>query len=741
MAIVFLIPIILITSCGKEELTVLDVPFEDLQSSYYVLHDVTVEIPAERYTDLVVSRTDDQLVLADDPIFAELVNGSILISDPQTDKEDFILRRVVSAVNSGGQITLSTEAATHIDAYEEFYLNTRYESIIGLRSSNDFAVVDNQKVDQMFANVGDPGQSAFSLSPVYEFDGQINFEAIHPHTAYRYFGPCMGSISCFNNINKEDKNGNGYYDVVDAFFNNQLVADNTKNGLYTISFDNAGIKKIGIKYGTSLSTMGAVELDPMETPAQIRSKIIAATKQSKKNQPKSGLNIFYTPTPLTFWGGFTVTIPAAPILDFEMESSMAAELVAVFPERIDMQMGHLNWNSTVPDVDMDFKFTQNGTSVSPTKIFENASVNVYAGIDGSATLKFGVAIGAAITAGEGNKAGLSMGALMEFSNYYTLSGLIGVKATDVLNSQSGGSLTFEGSVCFDMGIDYDFSVFVDANLGPFIGDFFDVKLTAPKGQLGLSKFSMMSLLMPYTPDKGLCLDVTPCNNSVAQTLNIGLNDQDNYRIEFNISNTELKNELYRLIVKSGGETINLNGPYAYGEDHIEDLMGDNEKIRAGLLDGTIQVEVFDINVMCTASFAASEVGFVVSCDQSIYETSTISSGGVFDITNVAGDVITYFTKEQAQEYCANLVSATVPKDVLIDLLRDLPCVVPTGFVLPDNEGNRIVDSNKAFIWIPEEPNGHNLLIIEFIYKPGSDDERKFTTARASESVYAPLICM
>src|SRR5690606_18819280 len=105
----------------------------------------------------------------------------------------------------------------------------------------------------------------------------------------------------------------------------------------------------------------------------------------------------YFPTPLTVWG-FSVTIPAAPIFDFTMNAAIGASFRAVFPNRVKIQMGHINWNSSIPSADVDFKFTNNGYLVGAGNIFENGAINFDLGASGSAKTRFGLSIGAAITA-------------------------------------------------------------------------------------------------------------------------------------------------------------------------------------------------------------------------------------------------------------------------------------------------------------------------------------------------------
>ncbi len=651
-------------------------------------------------------------------------------------REDFLLRRVIEIEKSGVTIELKTAFATLPEAFTEYYINSEFDHFVSVRSENDFESVDAATTNSLFNNIGDPGQSAFSLSPIFEFVGNIDIEAIHPHTAYKYFGPCMGDSDCFNAIEKVDANNNHFWDIVDDFFEGNLESDSLKNGLYTISFKNFGIKKVGISYGTKNGTGNPVGFDITDTPEQIKNKMVLATKQDKKNQPPNGLGLKYFPTPATFWGGLTVTIPVAPILSFDMNSSMSAELIAVFPERIDVRMGHLNWNSTFnPSLDIYFKFTQYNHVVNASKMFENPSVNLGVGLDGNATLNFGVAIGAAITAGEGNNAGVSLGALVEMSNYYSVSGSTGVRATDLFNWQNGGSLTWFGKGCVDMGLDYDFSVFFDANLGPFFGDYFDKKFTAPKNFVGLSKFSMTQFLPNYSPGEGMCFEITACDATVPDIMNFGLLENNVLQVEFMFSNPVLANELYRLEIKGNGANSILNGPFEYGKLYEVQIIDAEDEIISALVTGTLTAELEDINVGCKKTVDNSEIGFLVSCDNPPYRDLVQELTGTHSIIDIVGDEVYYFNR---QAYLL-LGDTKATKAEIEAFLGDYPCVNSTGYLLPEGNGYKSINSNKTFVWIPVLPNGDDVLVIEFENMSGSGKIKKFTTTRASESLMAVVV--
>ena len=45
--------------CGKESVNILDIPFEELESSYYVIANGAIEIPSDKYDNLIIQRSSN----------------------------------------------------------------------------------------------------------------------------------------------------------------------------------------------------------------------------------------------------------------------------------------------------------------------------------------------------------------------------------------------------------------------------------------------------------------------------------------------------------------------------------------------------------------------------------------------------------------------------------------------------------------------------------------------------------
>ena len=729
-----------LAACQKEKLTVRDVPFDELTASYYVLDERTIEIPADQVNSLILSRKEDAIELSDDPIFADLTEGSIIVTELGTPHQDVILRKVLEINRNGQQVSVRTEPARIIEAFSEFYFNSQFEDIYSFKTGGtSLSTVESETSTQMFQAFNEEESSLITIWPIYEFDGQVSFEAIHPHTAYKYFF-CNNDDVCFKNIDKTDVSPmNGYYDVVDQAFNNNLIDSLASNGFYTITYSNFGLKRIGLAMGTKKEGGGSIVFDEGSSVEVLEGLIRSSLKQESTEDPKDVLNLKYISTPATFWGLFTVTLAMTPVLDFTLNAAVFQSIDLTFPNRVNIVMGHINWNSSFPSAQVDFRVTRNGKSESLSHLTENGTVNATAAVEGEMQAKMGLGVGAAISAGEANNTGVSIGALLEVAMYFKIFGGFGARFSDVLNQQTGGNIETSGRLCMDAGLAYDAYLFTDANLGPYVGNFFDYKLRLPKERFGIKNFSIYSGIDIYQDGVGVCYGFNGCDSIKIDILNFGLDDEDRLGLELKIDNPALSNNNFRLKLKTSQGDFIIGTTYNYGEYYSTIITQGRDAILNEILDGKLKGEIEDINNNCSMPFNSDHYGFLVSCTDPPYENNEHDLG--ITQSDLVGNEITYFERNDAVAHCTEKQSKLIDEEALKNLLQDRPCVNPTGFLIENIDGTSKSNSNKAYVWIEQKENGDQIMAIEFDLKPGQGLTKSFTTEAASSSVKAMAVCV
>lgn len=734
--------------CSKEEFGILDVPFDELQSSYYVLGENTIEIPSEKYTELIVARDTNSLVLSQDEILNNLKVGSIIITAPDVLPENLILRKVTSITEGEDVLEVSTVSARVVEALSEYYIDSEFSSFVRGRSDEDLSSVDMSDMNSMFSNVA-KSDDIFKFSPVYSFDGKPSFTAIHPHTAYKYFGPCNGDKDCFDNISKVDSDFNSFYDVVDDFFNNSLNQDLNKNGLFTIAIKDFGLKSVGVKYGTSKGTGGPVDIDPQDTP-EVTLQKISSSKKKGETEKEGALNLKYFLTPATVWV-FTVTIPAAPIVEFDADVAMSAQFDVTFPNRANVTLGHLNWNSSVPSLDQDFSIKDNGVAVGLGHFFENPSASFYMGIEGKATVKFGAGIGVAISSGEPNTNGISIGGMFEFANYYTLEGNLGFKVVDILNNGPLDDTNFFGEICFDSGFTYDISLFTDSNFSFIIGDFFDAKVTLPKALIGLKDFSMMQFIEPYATDKGVCVGFNlACDGITQQFFSIGFeegiatllfryNDPiglgANYEVELDLNESGLGTTITETT------KIKVLGDYSFNEQHSPTINKKLDELKLAIQENRLKVKVTPKDIGCDQTFDIVDPSISFNCQGTDFSSmfKRVSEGTYILFPDIFDNAVYYYDSLTCVNLCSQQGGPTLPTSLEIRL-NSIDCMNPSGIILQKENDFLKFNSEKLYARIPVQPNMHDAVEVTLKLEGGKNKVESIKTVSLSKSTLAPCAC-
>ncbi|MDF1697622.1 MAG: hypothetical protein P1U56_17385 [Saprospiraceae bacterium] len=729
---------LLFNGCSKEEFSVVDVPFEELESSYYILADQTIEVTDDRYDELVLSKQGEVLNLKDDPLFDNLKVGSIIVSSLDVAEDRLLFREIVAINSSGSTIETITKPANIVKAFKEYYFNSEFSNLISVRSDYDikaiFDVADN--VLDLLAKAFIP----IPFDPNFALSGKPTFEAIHPHVAYKYFG-CDNPPNCLQGIDTTDiMPRNGYYDVVERFFTG-LDKDINKNGLFTFTLKDFRIETLSasVSIGEALTSEY-----PYGDPQAVFNLFAQQQVDNIGSYFPSDLKLKYFPIG-SFFGIVNIAAVIGPEFGgFAKSASAYFEVNATFPNKADLKMGHLNWNTTSdPNFDFDIQLLQqlpnNKTKVvSYSYLIEDGQVNATLGAKGEVGYSFGIGVGAALAFGEPNYAGEALGALADVSAYVNFNGHIGVNFTDLF-TVGGGTADPFGNICFDTGVKFGAKFFFDENVvGTVFEELFqlDVVIPIPDDLLPIKKFSFLKYFEGYTDD-GLCLGSDGCAVTSQTYFNMGVTDQE-LGIEFKHTNNKIPNEKYEVELVAGSNKYKLSGEYEFGE-------AVNTFLSAGVLEvleaydaGTLKINVIAPMLNCSKTFDQSEVGLYFPCPFGLFDSPSGTIPFV-EFDDIALSLQYYFLKENSSKHCQSLGKKQMSKDAIIEKLNTA-CINPTGFLIANESTYIKVNSHQMYVWIPEEEDGKNILEIDLDATSSGNVIKATRTKISSKSIYAPCLC-
>lgn len=733
---------LLLSGCGKEELGIENIPFDEIESNYYFLNESTIEVPTEVIGEMIISKNGDDVVLKNDPIFDALTEGTILISDPDVSREDALLRRVVSFQRFDDRIELITAPSNLIEAYERYYINSDFDNTI--RPRKDFDIksifgVGDKLLDTVFNGLYSSGILPLKINPTFTLTGKPKIETLHPHDAYIFFSAkCNGNINC--NINKADLNGNNIWDEVENYFGGVETIEET--GLYTITFKDFGIEAMSGEVDFADLVNPPNSSTPSETLfSQIQN---SPAKTESTPVPDGSLNFKYFPA-FSLWGVLNLTIPIGPEFSTKSSSaSMYALLEILFQNRADIQIGHVYWKNKIPSTAFDVQatttdFNGNVSSVPFSSLVESPNVILTMGAKGSLEYTFGVGVGAALTIGEAQYAGISSGGLISVGLYSKLEGDVGIKFTDLLNTNGGGSSTVAGSVCLDMGIDFDFSIFVDDNAPvDLLDDWFDTKIPIPTAITPVDKVSFMQVIPGYQSGKGICYGLGPCDDIELERFDIGFTSGE-LELEFEFSSSPaIAAESYTIELVRPGKTTPIDGSFSFDEEYDFTISNEVAFWSEALYKGTLKVKISIAPLMCNKEFGVDNFGVFVDCN---LPTAIDTDGDLAERwINPAGKLLHYFTYEDAELVCEKKGMKLAHKGIIQADFVDADCLNPTGFLFPYEGENIMVSSNESYIWVPMQNGEKKILKIEYEFKNTQRKFKSFTVTEPSESVIAPCVC-
>lgn len=728
------------SGCQKERLEVSDLPFEQLESSFYKLSPETIEIDHQDLVNQIISKDTESIVFNNSESIDQLQVGSILVSSLDAPSSEFICRKVLAKNVSGNRIEFMTERATIVQAYDSYYFNSEKSNLVQLRE-------ESLDIKDLFDDIKDPLNAGLNtlwgsavgvgdLEFTFGFVGTMAFEAIHPNTFYEFACGCIPDTT--------DNDENSIWDEVERELeiNEAYIADVMDLGFYTAKLNQFGIGEMSLKVTFGSVGISATDLDPGFNATSTAS-ILAEMKEtdlSTLSEDGSALNLYHVPTPITV-GAVSVFFSAGPLIEISGKMSGFIGATLASPSRIDIQFGHVNLYKILRDPNLSFSDLNPAEVIIPDvkilgggqagDVFSDLVVHGQVGGNGSATMKLGANIGLSAGGGEATLNGFAAGIVAPVGIEASLNG-VGT-ATMQLYPFDYNSLAYHGEICGDIkaGI-LDIKTFSDLNIsGVTVDNYFDVAISLADLSIGVPDLSL-SLLQGadnYTSN-GICFRVTSCDDFVIERMNVGIDANNNLNLEFKILNEQPTNYTLAFRKKDGTE-IAIPGTYEMGTLYKNIPWITSEiQVLAGILVTEGDFVVISTPLNCEKKFPASDVNVVSQICSLPFELST-ASNQVYNYTNAAGQSISYYKYDESETYPS--------LGAITNLIANITtCNNTSGFFIKDASGFKYGNANKNYAFVNE--SGTDQLLVYTIEFDGNGQpycDCNFDTF--SEDIYAPKL--
>jgi|GEM_PF-4351034 len=742
--------------CSKEELSIYDVPREEQRSSYYELADRTIELNAEDLSGSIIEKEDYKLTLRSVDKFADLEVGDVLITDLTIPNEECILREVLTIERSADRIIVTTQPSTVLKAYSRFRIDSNLPGIIQVRDGYAIgpAFASLASVfNQVLAAFKKAELISYSISGKVKLNGEIGWVAEHPNDIYIYENLCPARENCTFSENELDSDGNGVYDVVETYFDNDFSDEIYRQGYYELRVSNFQIEELQFSAGKSVRTE---EKGADDIYKEIKSYTTAVTTGMQDD----GNNLNYILTPGLNVGVFGVNFTWGPIISSLVNAKLTANLSLKDSDVVDIILANYQVNGEEAESTASFRFEKNGMPSSFSELIGSSRLDIGVGISGSIVNKYGIAVGMALTVGEATTAGVSFGAVFEAGFYMGIpKAEVGIKVVDLLQAKGPTTWDFSGSICFDAGLFYDFKLFTDANLIiSSIPDELDVKVKFPKEAFGLTNFSFLQFFddapnnLVSVTSKGICFTTkVECQQitlvDVAVSSIASPPEGNSATVDFRVDNPLNPSGTYEIAIDAGGTSFSLgavNETFFYGETYNVAVADPTGAIDIAYVNNQLSLVVSDQTYDCSKFLDQSQFAFLVNCDaenETKLETNTNSLDEVRVINDALDNPVTYFSFEAAKSHCAQLTTGLMTAAEALQYLED-HCVNPTGYIL-NQQIEEIIERDEIAIWVqPPNDSQSNFLKARIGFENGErrllDIETEF---KPSQSVFAPCLCV
>lgn len=748
--------IILIGSCGKEPLDIRDVPFEDLESSYYELAPNSIEVPHSVIASHLISKDDLSISFSSSDILESVKVGDIIVSSIDAPPLEFICRKVLEVNNNGGTINFSTKRATIVEAYDSFYFNSEKQNVIQVRNeTKDITTLFNSIEDGVDASlktligaIVTGGSADFS----FKFEGSLELIAIHPNDFYE--ATTNVPLTAQDTL---DDNGNNIWNIVETSLginpSNQM--DVMELGFFTAKMLNFGLQTMSLNLKMGISgSVGDLDANFNQFNTGDALTALQGLNGTVPSLSSSGdVNLLHVPTPLTV-GAASVFFSAGPLI--EADGALACFVGATLTSgaRVDIQLGHLDlhnilnspiltladlnpFNIIVPEVAL----FEAGTTNSGADLFSDIVVTGNVGGSGQASLRLGANVGMSVGAGEPTTSGIAAGFIAPIGIEASLCGE-GVFSKQLYPFDNEGG-SFSGHICGDIkaGI-FDIATFTDANLqGSDLADFFDYTMSLANLLPGFPdlSFSLLQGAEGYTAGNGddcsagICFENSECTSISVETFNLGILDNDDLELEFKFLNPEPV-EFELVFRKDGGDEVSLPGTYMTGvlyQDISWDAGNELVTVAGAVVGGELVIKPTSNTFNCEKAFPNAVINTSSSNCSNPFEASFVEDD-IHSYVNPVGQTITYHKYDPNADY-PNLGAVTN------FIANQSGCVNTSGFFIKDADGFKHGNASQNYTFISVADGRNELLEFSIEYDSEGNAYCDCEFATYSEDIYAPKI--
>jgi hypothetical protein len=732
-----------IASCSKEPLSIKDVPLAEVESSWYELSDNTLEIQANEYDDIVLSRSESSISLRNNEMTSALKVGDNLVASWDVPREKILLDEIVEINTDGSTINITTVPTTMIKAYKNFYIDSEKSNVIGLRTEI-FNLNDNSEKISLLASSLISSYARIrvpQLEPEIKMNlsitGILNFKNAHPNTMYE--------DKCQCNAIPNDSNNNGVYDVVETAFN--ISEDDIddegyyKTGFYTIGIEDFGFAEFGL--GASI-TKPKVKIGEFYQNGDPGDKLLSAkdlykkireTKEEPKSIQEALLDFTHIPTPLTV-GPAGVYVTIGPLFDPVLKGAAFASFVAINDKKFDIVLGHVNLMEdkqviSVSDlanvIDLNFIFkNKDGSRASVSDLFSGIETKFTVGVKGELSCKVGINFGVSLGVGAPKTAGAASGMIMPFGIKPFIKGSMVASTNDLSSFVTFDfeNIDISGSdICtgIEMGI-FDYIAFTDTNFPiPFTtGKEFDYAIKLPK--TGLLPDLVWNVLEPFTgnPD-GLCLCEAGALTALLDVEKFEYSISGNVAgFDYKVDNVGLEHDLY---IYNGTDTLLIENNIPLAKDTSNLITVSPEWVEY-LNNKDFQILV-NVGGECEKVYDATQASFAqFGCLEYETEVSNPSETLAKNSPNYSNALL--MTNSTAKDQFSLLSPVDTEIYIRDKIENEGSCLNSTGLYFYDlgNGGWKFGNAGSTYIWttdlegIDEEGKTRIFNALEIIHETG-----------------------
>ncbi len=725
-------------SCNQEELTVFDVPYEELKVNYYKLAKNTMEIADEDFISKVVKYEGNELILNNQGgEFNSVKPGTVIVSPLNSKNDVTLFSKVVEVISSGDEVHMKVVPASMIEAYSDYYYDSDNNTTLGFRDNHCYRSLTcfTDFTSSKFTNLLNTAITGlgFDVDVDVKFLLEGEFRGIIKHPHRQYFEETEGGIFNFSGDEEQftayvdtlvknqnslyDVNGNKIHDDIDEYFKIEMQDTNTQNIIAYLGFVEFQLNNFGVK-----ELSGSVKKGNFAVTDSLNTIFNNLTAPNAENVANTG-DIMFTYVPFYIDGIFNFSGSLGPLIKFGMQVETLLKTELKLKERVNIRMGFLNKQNMDASISFIVEDVLTNEEVHMSTIFDNGELNFTGVLKGEIEATVGAVLG--LSCGLGSQAlgaQANAGFFMSIGPYFNIAGEAGIRALDFMNQTN---IQPFGQICFDAGIKVDVGPFVDINL---VGTIFDYQKLIPiyHPYQKLQFFTLLEKLAnrpdPNIVDGQLKITFTGgCKDIEVEYFNIYVLD-DNKKLQFKINNAGFNREKFTIKFNNGTDALVFDNDFKFGEESALTLDQDQADFIMSAIDvdGIVEVHFDAAFNSCIRSILNQEYTYFY-CEEDV------------NFKMLGEDE--YVTYDEVQQYDELKRELNDYYNLKNYIETNLSCLPPTGFKI-DQEVNPFVNSNFTYLWIQPDEDLNNVLEAYFNIV---DDVWEIRPVRLPNSVKALIL--